>query len=205
MTVPAKWRERRDAISKALPEVTSGTGDSASYQRARVAFRLARHTSVEPDHLVGLREISVGVRDVGTANAGDYGDGQIRLKRGLGLNHATDMGITATLTHEIGHHLDHVLNPDQFMGSTGGRREAVAENYADRHLNKPREEYDRLVHNRDFRTVQYMGGAAGRQDYMSYRGTGKMPGETITEDEMFGTAPDYTPAATKFMNRMKGK
>lgn len=217
MTVPPKWRDRRDAVKAAMPPVSSVQGDiDPAKESKRAAFELARNTTVPPEHLKSLDFMAVdrGLSSRGNAGeylssmkliktAGSYQDPSSRTGDYRGYNKRRDL--TETLTHEIGHHVDHMLNPDQFHGASQGRAEAVAENYSEAHAGRQDSGYDKNVHINDIRNRKYMGGVNGVQDYASYRGAGKMPGETIKPEELFGTATQ-DPGAKKFNDRMrKGK
>jgi hypothetical protein len=226
MTVPPKWRERRDAIKAAMPEVTRPGYDderaefspeSDPAERHRMSYQVARNTSIPAEHLAGLSKIAADSEDVSVSNAGHYDPyaREIHLQGSMssaGLRAtpktrlASRLDTLGTLTHEMGHHQHNMLNPVQFEWARPGLNEAVAENYADRYTNSPRDSvYDQHVYMSNYSTQQYLGGAPGVQDYRSYRGAGKMPGEVASDDEMFGTAPDYIPAASKFNDRMRGK
>lgn len=200
MTVPPKWRARRDAIKAALPPV--GLVDQPDAGESKhVAYHLARHTSVPPEHLHGVSHVMMSDPEVG-GKAGFYSPASSSVH--LDYSYTRDAGwlghavVTDALVHEIGHHAHHMLNREQFSSASTGTSEAIAENYADRHLPAPRHsEYDRLAHTGDFRTSQYFGRLGGIQDYKSYRAAGKQPGDApLTESEEWG--PDYAHVSQKF-------
>lgn len=216
MTVPPKWRDRRDTIRAAVPAVHSVQGDAdPAYEHKRAAYELARNTTVPAGHLQSLDFLAVDRGVSSRGSAGEYVPGMnlIRLARGYGDRESRTgdyrgynkrLDITQTLTHEIGHHQDDMLNPAQFREASSGRAEAVAENYSEKHAGRQQSVYDQSVMTGDLRTRKYMGGPNGVQDYASYRGAGKMPGETISPEELFGTATS-DPGAKKFNDRMRRK
>lgn len=217
MTVPPKWRDRRDAIKAAIPAVHSVQGDAdPAYEHKRAAYELARNTTVPAEHLRGLDFLAVDRGLIGKGHMGEYTPGMnlIKLARGYGdresrtgdyrgYNKRRD--ITQTLTHEVGHHRDSMLNPSQFREASNGRAEAVAENYSEKHSGRQESPYDRDVWMSHPITQKYLGGRQGAEDYRAYRGAGLMPGDTATEAHVFGEAPDWKPGAQRFRDRMRGK
>lgn len=205
MTVPPKWRQRLADVRATMPAVEGKNGTPASgADRARVERELA-HSTVPPEHLGYVRTI----RQTRAARVNDASylpeERAIEVPTPAGQSFRRDTlraraYFGGSLIHEYGHAVDHNLNPAEFnkrsgRGSKGfaGRREAVAENYADRHTARYGTErkystYDQAVAVHEARkaqggqgnpTVNRLFGAQGITTYKDFRKLGLTPDDPV--------------------------
>lgn len=174
MSVPAKWRQRRDAMVSAVPRVDEWAGNR---QAGRIAYHLARNTTVQPHDLRGLGVITTGLPSSSGAHGQYRNEGpEIEVGGSWGKGWHADNEMTGTLVHEIGHHADAMLNPDQFPWGSTGRGEAVAENYADKHMVHPVDSvYDRILATREPGQLPAKWSPDDVPDYEEARSSGETP------------------------------
>jgi hypothetical protein len=203
MTVPPKWRERLASVRENMPPVTGKDGGPASDVDRQYAESVFTHSTVPPEHLGMVN----GIRLVPARGSGlgYYAPGSrtidVPTSAGESLRHRSDAQsnrriLSDTMVHELGHGVDHRLNPVQFNGrgkAELGRREAVASNYAERHAwpSQGFSTYDDAIHQHEVGvarggtghpTIRSKFGKSGVDTYKDFRKLGLTPDDPIPSD-----------------------
>lgn len=204
MSVPPKWRERLSGVREHMPPVTGRDGNPASRIDRQYAENIYAHSTVPPEHLDAVKGIRLTPARGSAFGSYDRSSRTIDIPTaaGEGLRHRSDAQsdrriLSNTVIHETGHGVDHRLNPVQFGTRSGGvgkaaagRREAVAENYADRHTWPAQgfSTYDDAVHHHETSakghpTIRSTFGKSGVETYKDFRKLGLTPDDPIPSDE----------------------